>query len=152
MPNFQPERAWPTQSERVDAGKLRRCPCSCPTGADLCLSGNIVYKSGYEAKQRVLKSYLVGSCCVYVSISGEISGMFLEDGYYILEGGAPVDKPLLISVTEGGVTILSGNAYWPAGTPNGTYTFKKGDGDVTVDVELAWKEVCPCPPNLFPVT
>jgi hypothetical protein len=149
MPNFQPERAWPTQSERVDAGKLRRCPCSCPF--DLCLSGNIVYKSGYEAKQRVLKSYLVGSCCVYVSISGEISTLgFSEEGYYTLEGGSPVDKPLLIFVTEGGVTILSGNAYWPAGTLNGTYTFKKGD--VSVDVELTWKEVCPCPPNLFPVS
>ena len=80
---------WPSQSERIDALKLCRCPCACPE------VGHLRFATA-TAKTRLTRARLAGCCCG-VDCSGAANIYGVRE---VVLGATPAEDGLPCAVAE----------------------------------------------------
>jgi hypothetical protein len=132
----------PSQSERADQLHQLTCPCS----------GTPAKPTDYATRDRKIRSLATG-CCAYflptgITVTPGGSGMTGSIAYATLNGGVPVDKPLLIKLDLSGGAATGGGIAYQAKyytPPTAPYTFTAIGGGTPPTITVSFTNVCPCP-------
>jgi hypothetical protein len=137
----------PSQTERADQLHQLTCPCA---------GGQPAAPTSYSVRDRKIRSLATGCCPWWTVTSISVSG---GSGYTVgstlsLNGGEPVDKPLLVRVTTvngggaiTGVEINYAGRYYQKSSAPYTLTLLTGSGSSASVSSVTWSanQVCPCP-------
>lgn len=145
---------YPLPSELADSLHICLCPCACECSAPKPVSS-------YAVRTRQQRAFLSGSCCPTYTATAVVldaSGLGYSDtAPSILQvmGGTPVDKSMLIRVTDvtGGAITPTGfaimyNAAYTTPPPNTVSTTTLSGGGTGAAFNITWTKNCE-PANLY---
>lgn len=148
-----PRAEYPLPSELADSLRICLCPCACECSAPKPVSS-------YVVRTRQQRAFLAGSCCPTYTVTVTLAdgGMEYSDtapSILQIVGGTPVDKPMLIRVTNapGGVIDTNGfvvmyNAAYTTPPPTTVSTTTLSGGGSGATFNITWTKNCE-PANLY---